>query len=98
MNGAAKSNACRQSEHTRPQALHSPKLAALTLIMVAGVWSLLPAPARAEGLRNPPPGTFNLGRAGGRIAQIDDSSAVHQNPANLVELTGAEALLTPSVV
>ena|SRR6266498_87124 len=98
MNGAAKSNACRQSEHTRPQALHSPKLAALTLIMVAGVWSLLPAPARAEGLRNPPPGTFNLGRAGGRIAQIDDSSAITQNPANLMDVAHPEVQFTPTVV
>ena len=39
--------------------------------------------AYSEGFRNPPPGTFNLGRAGGRIAQVDDSSAVQQNPANL---------------
>ena len=53
--------------------------------------------AVAEGFRNPPPGTFNLGRAGGRIAQIDDSSAIQQNPANLVEVP-AELQLTPSFV
>ena len=52
----------------------------------------------AEGFRNPPPGAFNLGRAGGRIAQVDDSSAVQQNPANLVDLTNAEAQLAPTVV
>lgn len=51
-----------------------------------------------EGFRNPPPGTFNLGRAGGRIAHVDDSSAVHQNPANLVGLTSLEFQLTPTVV
>ncbi len=52
----------------------------------------------AEGFRNPPPGTFDLGRAGGRIAQVDDSSAVQQNPANLVDVTNIEAQLTPSIV
>jgi long-chain fatty acid transport protein len=53
---------------------------------------------KGEGFRNPPPGTFDLGRAGGRIAQIDDSSAVQQNPANLVDLTNLEAQLTPTIV
>jgi long-chain fatty acid transport protein len=52
----------------------------------------------AEGFRNPPPGTFDLGRAGGRIAQVDDSSAVQQNPANLVDVTNLEAQLTPTIV
>ena len=52
----------------------------------------------AEGLRNPPPGTFNLGRAGGRIAQVDDSSAIAQNPANLVNLTNVDLQFTPSIV
>jgi long-chain fatty acid transport protein len=51
-----------------------------------------------EGFRNPPAGAFNLGRAGGRFAQVDDSSAVAQNPANLTDLEQAQAQLTPSVV
>src|ERR1700709_2018862 len=51
-----------------------------------------------EGFRNPPPGAFSLGRAGGRIAQVDDSSAVQQNPANLVDLTNIQAQLAPTVV
>jgi long-chain fatty acid transport protein len=54
--------------------------------------------ASAEGFRNPPPGTFDLGRAGGRIAQVDDSSAVQQNPANLIDLATPEFQFTPSVV
>jgi long-chain fatty acid transport protein len=54
--------------------------------------------AYGEGFRNPPPGTFNLGRAGGRIAQVDDSSAVQQNPANLVDLTNIQAQLTPTII
>lgn len=54
--------------------------------------------ALAEGFRNPPPGTFNLGRAGGRIAQVDDSSAAVQNPANLVDLPAPELQFSPTVV
>lgn len=54
--------------------------------------------SNAEGFRNPPAGTFNLGRAGGRIAQVDDSSAIAQNPANLVDLIGTDIQFTPSVV
>ncbi len=61
-------------------------------------FALLAANAPAEGFRNPPPGTFNLGRAGGRIAQIDDSSAVQQNPANLMDVPGTEFQVTPSIV
>ncbi|MDE3067688.1 MAG: outer membrane protein transport protein [Verrucomicrobiota bacterium] len=66
-----------------------------------GVVLLMLLPAElldGEGFRNPPPGTFNLGRAGGRIAQVNDSSAVQQNPANLVDLTNAEFQATPSIV
>ena len=51
----------------------------------------------AEGFRNPPPGAFDLGRAGGRIAQIDDSSAVAENPANLVDLLQSEVQFTPTI-
>jgi len=54
--------------------------------------------ALGEGFRNPPPGSFDLGRAGGRIAQVDDSSAVQQNPANLVDLPSTELQFTPSIV
>jgi long-chain fatty acid transport protein len=61
------------------------------------VWGVA-ASAMGEGFRNPTIGTFGLGRSGGRIAQVDDSTAVQQNPANLVNLTNAEAQLTPSVV
>src|SRR6266542_3449551 len=51
-----------------------------------------------EGFRNPPPGAFDLGRAGGRFAHVDDSSAVWNNPANLVDLSAPEAQFTPSVI
>jgi len=51
-----------------------------------------------EGFRNSPPGAFSLGRAGGRIAQVDDASAVTHNPANLMDLADLELQLTPSVI
>lgn len=54
--------------------------------------------ASGEGFRNPPAGTFNLGRSGGRIAQIDDASAIQQNPANLLEVRQTQIDLTPSMV
>jgi len=54
--------------------------------------------AGAEGFRTSPPGTFNLGRAGGRIVHIDDSSAIAQNPANLTTLEATEIQFTPSIV
>lgn len=52
----------------------------------------------AEGFRNPPAGAFGLGRAGGRIAQIDEASAVTHNPANLVELKEAEFSFASTIV
>lgn len=71
-----------------------------TALLVAVVASSTFHPNRsdAEGFRNPPPGTFDLGRAGGRIAQVDDSSAVQQNPANLVDVPSAQFQFTPSFV
>src|SRR5277367_6549782 len=68
---------------------------ALPLILLTFTFA---ANLQGEGFRNPPAGAFDLGRAGGRIAQVDDSSAEQQNPANLVDLTNAQIQLTPSVV
>src|SRR5688500_17096079 len=65
---------------------------ASALGLIVTLWSLA---AYSEGFRNPPPGAFNLGRAGGRIAHIDDSSAVHHNPANLVDIATSELNLSP---
>jgi long-chain fatty acid transport protein len=59
---------------------------------------LITASAQGEGFRNSPPGTFNLGRAGGRFAHVQDASAVTQNPANLMDLEDLEVLISPSVV
>ena len=54
--------------------------------------------AVGEGFRNSTIGTSDLGRSGGRIAQVDDATAVQHNPANLVGITNTEAQLTPSVI
>ena len=56
------------------------------------------ASASAEGFRNPPAGNFGLGRAGGRIAQVDDVSAVLHNPANLVDLKNPQISIEPGFV
>ncbi len=40
----------------------------------------------ANGFRNPPEGAAAYGRTGGKIAHIDDASAVIHNPANLPAL------------
>lgn len=65
-------------------------------LLLAG--GLLPVCAVGEGFRNPPAGAFNLGRAGGRIAHVADSSAVLQNPANLVDVHGFDYQFAPTVV
>ena len=69
-------------------------IAVLITLLAANHGALL----QAEGLRSIVPGAFGLDRAGGRFAQVEDSSAVWHNPANLVFLTNAEVQLTPSVV
>ena len=71
---------------------------AASRFFIAAVCVLFVASARGEGFRNPPAGTFDLGRAGGRIAQVDDPSAVQHNPANMPDLTNTELQITPSVV
>jgi long-chain fatty acid transport protein len=70
----------------------------VALAIIVGLLMFIALPAGAEGFRNSPPGAFNLGRAGGRIAQIDDSSAVQQNPANLTDVTNMEFQVTPSII
>ncbi|HLP76214.1 MAG TPA: outer membrane protein transport protein [Candidatus Paceibacterota bacterium] len=74
------------------------KSPAAPLASAAFIFTLSVTPLWAEGFRNPPPGTFNLGRAGGRIAHVDDSSAIAQNPANLVSITNVDLQFTPTIV
>src|SRR5579883_259903 len=68
------------------------------LLLTAYLGTAVVSSALGEGLRNPPPGAFDLDRAGGRIAQVDDSSAVQQNPANLVDIDGRQFQFTPTIV
>ncbi len=65
------------------------------LLLILGSTSMI---ADGEGFRNSTIGTSDLGRSGGRIAQVDDATAVQQNPANLIGITNSEAQLTPSVI
>lgn len=52
----------------------------------------------ANGFRNPPAGAEALGRVGGKIAQVDDPSAVEHNPANLTELKKSEVMASMTVI
>ena len=67
-------------------------------MVIVGVFLSVTLPCGAEGFRNPPPGAFNLGRAGGRVAQVDDSSAVQDNPANLADIPLTDLQFTPTIV
>ena len=59
------------------------RMAAAILGALVLAATLVPA-GRADGFRNPPDGALALGRIGGRIADVDDATAVSHNPANLV--------------
>jgi len=63
------------------------------LVVLAGA-----STASAEGFRNATIGAWDLGRSGGRIAQVDDATAVQHNPANMLNVTNTELQLTPSVI
>lgn len=55
--------------------------------IVAGVlcgW--MAVAVHGDGFRNPPEGSAALGRAGARLTQGDDPSAVTHNPANLLDM------------
>ena len=58
----------------------------------------LAAGAHAEGFRDSTIGAEDLGRSGGRIAQVDDASAVQHNPANLVGITNTMAEFDPTII
>ncbi len=67
-------------------------------LLSSGVFILTIVTASSEGFRTTPPGAFNLGRAGGRIAHVDDSTAAYQNPANLTDLQAQEVQFSPSIL
>lgn len=52
----------------------------------------------ANGFRNPPAGAEALGRVGGKIAQIDDASAVEHNPANLTGIQEVQVLGAVTII
>lgn len=52
----------------------------------------------ANGFRNPPAGGEELGQIGGKIASVDDASAISQNPANLVSVTNRQVLAAATIV
>jgi long-chain fatty acid transport protein len=52
----------------------------------------------AEGFRDATTGAFDLGRSGGRIAHVDDATAIQNNPANLVDVTNLQVELDPSII
>lgn len=60
---------------------------AVAILILLGIG----AQGRAEGLRTIPPGAYDLARSGGRFAHVQDASALWNNPANLVDLTNAQA-------
>jgi long-chain fatty acid transport protein len=61
-------------------------------VMCTGSWVL------ANGFRNPPAGAEALGRVGGKIAQVDDASAVEHNPANLAEIKEAQVMGSVTII
>src|SRR5687768_16284176 len=67
-------------------------------LLVAAAAVAVSEPARAEGFRNPPPGSFSLARAGGRRAQIDNAEAAYHNPANVVDVPGITLEVAPTIV
>jgi long-chain fatty acid transport protein len=72
----------------------APRRVACAALILAGT----AAGVRGEGFRSPTTGATGLGNTGGRIAFIDDASAVFHNPANLVELPSWQASLQPTLV
>ncbi len=68
------------------------------ILCVAVPFTAEVAGLQAEGLRDATTGAFDLGRSGGRIAQVDDATAVQNNPANLMDVTNVLAELDPSLI
>ncbi|MDG1855903.1 MAG: outer membrane protein transport protein [Verrucomicrobiota bacterium] len=67
----------------------------LKLTLVVAMLAIVNSPnSLAEGFRNPTSGAINLGRSGGRIAHVDNASAITQNPANLMDLKRPEVTVS----
>ena len=76
------------------------KCTQITVITVvcATIAGFIPSVSQAEGLRNPPPGAFALSRLGGKLAHVDDATAVFVNPANLLDLESNSILIAPALI
>jgi long-chain fatty acid transport protein len=76
----------------------SPESTVARGLLLATAAATMTEPVFSEGFRNPPPGAFSLARAGGRRAQIDTADAAYHNPANLVNIPGITAEVSPTFV
>lgn len=89
-------NIARTAPHLPPQRFHPsprcliPALSALSALALSS--------ASGEGFRAPTTGAYGLGATGGKIAFVEDASAVFHNPANLVALERWEAAMEPTFV
>jgi long-chain fatty acid transport protein len=86
------------NETTRGRANRSAGFWPALILTIGSGFTFCVSSAVGEGFRDPPAGSLDLSRAGGRIAQVDDSTAVAQNPANLVDVAGTQLNLTPSII
>ncbi|MBN1558395.1 MAG: outer membrane protein transport protein [Lentisphaerae bacterium] len=69
---------------------HAPYTIVILLVTLTAV-------AWADGFRNPPEGAAVLGRAGMRLTEINDASAVVHNPAGLMDLDKAEVMTAATI-
>jgi long-chain fatty acid transport protein len=69
-----------------------------TVAFVLVLAFVLSVQVQAAGFRNPPEGANALGKIGGKVAFIDDPSAISHNPANLVEIQKPETLAALTIV
>ncbi len=83
--------------NTRSKIFSSFKLRSLLFLAICLFVTGSPE-ARADGLRNPPPGAFGLSRGAGKLPHVDDATAVFINPANLLDLEEDMISAAPAVI
>lgn len=69
----------------------------LLISLMAALALMMEVSARADGFRNPPEGASALGRAGVRVTEGDDLTAITHNPANLMDIKQAGVLPTATI-
>lgn len=70
----------------------------LFTLITSLIFLLLPSLAYADGFRIPPQGAAAGGQANAVVAQADDPSAIHYNPAGLTQLQGLQLYYGVSLV